>query len=107
MNPNVEYKTRNVQKILNFLNKGHKSQEDYVGSDMPFFMKNESTEFQIGHHVIPELPNGLNHDVVNMYKIIGIVNNHYIVKTHKGLKKVKILGDDKKNINDEIKITKL
>ena len=71
MNPNVEYKTRNVQKILNFLNKGHKSQEDYVGSDMPFFMKNESTEFQIGHHVIPELPNGLNHDVVNMYKIIG------------------------------------
>jgi hypothetical protein len=43
----------------------------------------------------------------DMYKIIGIVNNHYIVKTHKGLKKVKILGDDKKNINDEIKITKL
>ena len=47
----------------------------------------------------------LNND--GMYRIIGIVDGHYIIKTHKGLKKVKILGDDKKNINDEIKITKL
>ncbi len=30
----------------------------------------------------------LNND--DMYRIIGIVDNHYIVKTHKGLKKVKI-----------------
>ncbi len=43
----------------------------------------------------------------DMYKIIGIVDDHYIVKTHKGLKKVKISGADKKNINDEIRIEKL
>ncbi len=43
----------------------------------------------------------------DVYKIIGIVDNHYIVKTHKGLKKVKIFGADKRNINDEIKIEKL
>jgi hypothetical protein len=39
-----------------------------------------------------------NNDV--MFKIIGIVDNHYIVKTHKGLKRVKISGADKKYIND-------
>jgi hypothetical protein len=31
----------------------------------------------------------------------------YIVKTHKGLKKVKIDMGNKKNINDEIEIEKL
>ena len=71
MNPNVAHTTRNAQKILDFLNQGYKSQEDYIGSDMPFFMKNENTKFQIGHHIIPQLPNGLNHDVEIMYKIIG------------------------------------
>ncbi len=47
----------------------------------------------------------LNND--DMYRIIGIVDDHYIVKTHKGLKEVKIFGADKRNINDEIKIEKL
>jgi hypothetical protein len=47
----------------------------------------------------------LNND--GMYRIIGIVEEHYIVKTHKGLKKVKIDMENKKNINDEIKIEKL
>ena len=47
----------------------------------------------------------LNND--DMYRIIGIVDDHYIVKTHKGLKKVKVSGEDKKDINDEIEIKKL
>ena len=47
----------------------------------------------------------LNND--GMYRIIGIVNNHYIVKTPDGLKKVKIDMKNKKNINDEIRIEKL
>ena len=42
-----------------------------------------------------------------MYRIIGIVDDHYIVKTHKGFKKVKVSVDDRKNINDEIKIEEL
>ena len=50
-------------------------------------------------------PEDLNND--DMYRIIGIVDDHYIVKTHKGLKKVKINVDDNKNINDEIRIEKL
>lgn len=53
-------------------------------------------------------PNALNLiDNSNLYKIVGIIDNHYIVTTRKGLKKVKISGTDKKNINDEIKIRKL
>ncbi len=43
----------------------------------------------------------LNNDV---YKTIGIVGNHYIVKAHKGLKKVKIEMEKKKDINDKIRI---
>ncbi len=43
----------------------------------------------------------------DMYRIIGIIDNHYIVKSYKGLKKVKIFGADKRNINDEIKIENL
>ncbi|MCP4266631.1 MAG: hypothetical protein GY777_13860 [Candidatus Brocadiaceae bacterium] len=47
----------------------------------------------------------LNND--DMYRIIGIVDNNYIVKTHKGLKKVKIDMQYKKNINDKIRIERL
>ncbi len=46
----------------------------------------------------------LNND--GMYKIIGIIDSHYIVKTHKGLEKVKI-DMEKENINDKIRIEKL
>ncbi len=35
---------------------------------------------------------------------MGIVDDYYIVKTHKGLKNVKIDKKNKKNINNEIKI---
>ncbi len=42
-----------------------------------------------------------------MYRIIGLIDNHYIVQTPKGLKKVKISGADKKNISDEVRIENL
>ncbi|MGR3174465.1 MAG: hypothetical protein ACUZ8N_07695 [Candidatus Scalindua sp.] len=40
----------------------------------------------------------------NMYRIIGIIDGHYIVQTPKGLKKVKVTKSNKKNVHDEIKI---
>ena len=43
----------------------------------------------------------------NMYRIIGIIDGHYIVKTSKGLKKVKVFKANKKNVSDEIKIERL
>ncbi len=45
-----------------------------------------------------------NHD---MYRIIGIVDAHYIVMAQKGLKRVKINADDKKDINDKFRIENL
>jgi hypothetical protein len=43
----------------------------------------------------------------SMYRIIGIIDGHYIVKTPKGLKKVKVIETNKKNVRDKIKIEKL
>ncbi len=42
-----------------------------------------------------------------MYRIIGIIEGHYIVKTPEGLKEVKVIKLNKKNVRDEIKIEKL
>jgi len=39
-----------------------------------------------------------------MYRIIGIIGDQYIVKTDKGLKRVKIKASDNKRIGDQIKI---
>ncbi len=52
-------------------------------------------------------PEKLEKENNNMYRILGLIDGHYIVKTCKGLKKVKISGTDKKNINDKIKIENL
>ena len=43
----------------------------------------------------------------NMYRIVGIIDDHYIVQTPKGLKKVKATKANKKNVHEEIKIEKL
>ena len=71
MNMHVEQITRNTQKIHEFLKTGHMSDNDYVGSDMPFFMKDDNNTFMIGHHNLPEMPNNLNRDIVKMFQIIG------------------------------------
>ncbi|MCP4252278.1 MAG: hypothetical protein GY775_02520 [Candidatus Scalindua sp.] len=43
----------------------------------------------------------------DMYRIIGKIGNEYVVKTYKGLKRVKIKASDNKRIGDQIKIEKL
>ena len=42
-----------------------------------------------------------------MYSIVGVIGNEYVVKTHEGLKRVKIKVSDNKRIGDHIKIEKL
>ena len=44
---------------------------------------------------------------IKEFRIIGIVDDNYIVKTPEGLKKVKIDMKNRKNINDEIRIENL
>jgi hypothetical protein len=46
-------------------------------------------------------------DDTNMFKIIGIVDGYYVVKTPRGLKRVKADQSNPKRINDEITIEKL
>ena len=43
----------------------------------------------------------------SMYDIVGKIGNEYVVKTHKGLKRVKIKASDNKMIGDQVKIEKL
>ena len=43
----------------------------------------------------------------HMYDIVGTVGDQYIVKTDKGLKRVKIKASDNKRIGDKIKIEEL
>lgn len=57
---------------------------------------------------LPQLePEKLERENNNMYRIIGIINGNYIVQTPKGLKKVKVVNCNKRNVRDEIKIEKL
>ena len=56
----------------------------------------------------PQLePEKLAKEKNNMYRIIGIIRDQYIVKTDKGLKRVKIKASDNKRIGDQIKIKNL
>ena len=41
-------------------------------------------------------PEKLEKENGNMYRIIGIIDSHYIVQTPKGFKNVKVSGTDKK-----------
>ncbi len=52
-------------------------------------------------------PKKLEKENNNRYRIIGIIDGHYIVQARKGFKKVKVVKSDKKNVNIEIKIEKL
>jgi hypothetical protein len=49
----------------------------------------------------------LEKDNGNMYQIVGIIDDHYIVQTPEGLKKVKVIESNKKKLRDEIKIERL
>ncbi|MCR4344956.1 MAG: hypothetical protein NUV44_09355 [Candidatus Scalindua sp.] len=80
-------------KIFHNMNKNHVYRKEEAKTDVLIPVVHSKSIGLIGHS--------------NMFKIIGIIEDHYIVKTRKGLKKVRISGTDKKNINDEIKIEKL
>ena len=62
---------------------------------------------KISHKCQITEPDKLEKENGNMYRIIGIIGGQYIVKTDKGLKRVKIKASDNKRIGDQIKIEKL
>ena len=71
VNRHVAYKTRQVNNVINFLKDSRVSQPNYIGTDMPFFMKNNNKPFNIGYNDIPEMPKGLNRNIQTMFKLIG------------------------------------
>lgn len=72
---NMVYKKRNniknIKKITNVLNKGYISSKNYDSVKMPFFSIDKNTKFSIGFEKIRELPNRLNRNIINIYKILG------------------------------------
>ena len=69
-------------KIFHNMNKNHVYRKEEAKTDI------------IEDVVKPKASNLIDHS--NMYKIVGIIDDHYIVKTRKGLKRVKISGAVKK-----------
>ncbi len=79
-------------KIIHNMNKHNNQTTTFVINDVQE-LQTEPVEFE------KEKTNN------NMYKIIGIIDGHYIVQSHKGLKKERIVeSDKKKSINDDIQI---
>ncbi len=79
-------------KIFHNMNKNH------------VYRKPEIVDENREPHLEPEK---LEKEKINMYRIVGIIDAHYIVQSPKGFKKVKVTETNKKNVHDEIKIGKL
>lgn len=62
---------KRYQNILNVLNKGHISQNNYDSTKQPFFLKNKNQEFIIDFQKIQGLPERLNRNIIAIYNIIG------------------------------------
>ena len=63
---------KQTQDILIKLTGGTMSTFEYDSTTKGFFAKDEERKpFEIGFKDIPELPEGLNHNIQRMYKIIG------------------------------------
>ncbi len=80
-------------KIFHNMNKNHVYRKEEVKMDVLV---------SVADHIKLDL---INHN--NMYNIVGMVGDQYIVKTDKGLKRVKIKASDNKRIGDQIKIERL
>ena len=63
---------KQIQKIFTKLTEGSLSQKDYLSTQQGFFVNDERKyPFEVGHEVLPELPQALNRGIQLLYKIIG------------------------------------
>lgn len=64
--------TRNLKNILNTLEEHAKvSNENYCSLEQPFMMTNNNNKFIQDNKPMPIIPDTLNNDIKNLYKIIG------------------------------------
>ena len=67
----VEKYNKRCEYILNQLNKGHISQDNYDSTKQPFFLKNKNQNFIVDFQKIEGLPERLNRNIISIYNIIG------------------------------------
>lgn len=68
-----------IQKIINILQKGKLSEDNYSSTKQPFFMQNDICEFNISNEsinntYIKKLPHSLNNNIKLIYKILNNPN---------------------------------
>ena len=60
------------QRILNRLSRGTMSSDKYTSSDEPFFRRDKHKKlFEQGYDTLPEFPEGLNINIILMFRLIG------------------------------------
>ena len=63
---------KQIQKIFTKLTEGSLSQKDYLSTQQGFFVNDKNKyPFEVGHELLPELPQALNRGIQMLYKIIG------------------------------------
>ena len=63
---------KQIQAIFTKLTEGSLSRKDYLSTDKGFFAKDSKKQpFEVGHDVLPDLPDSLNRSIQLLYKIIG------------------------------------
>jgi hypothetical protein len=74
-------KHKRLNHIVDFLNMGEMSVEDFDSTQEPFFAKGETQDFKQNFKTVPELPEGLNRNFRDIYEIIGNPRIEVSVKT--------------------------
>lgn len=67
----INEKTKQINKILNLLNKSKLSDEGFKSTKQPFFCKENKNDFLIGYKTIKEMPTNLNRNFKLLFEIVG------------------------------------
>ena len=71
MDDHLQIMQKRIKSILDILDTGTLSEENYDSTQEPFFQMNNNKEFKQDFKRIPELPHGLNANIRHIYEIIG------------------------------------
>ena len=71
MDKTAQSKKKQLESILNLLEKSKVSEEGYESSNKPFFMKGVPSDFKVNHKSIPDLPDTLNRHFKLFYQVVG------------------------------------
>jgi len=96
-------KIKTINQILDVLNKGTISTNNYTSSNQPFFMKNSTESFKQYNNLKLEIPENLNNNVKLIYEIFGnaqkeiYLDEWTIMSLEEALKKYKDICEQGQN----------